>query len=486
MIKRLEQIMRCFQGIVPANVATCSKDGEPNISYVSHVHYVDSKHVALSCQFFNKTRRNVLENPSALVSLHDPVTFDAYKLRLRYCHSETEGPLFDQMSLRIEAIASHTGMKGIFKLIAADVFEVLSIEAIEGFLLPPTDDAADDPPPMTQRIVGEMAGLQLLSAQVNRAQDLEGLLDAVLAATRALFDVEHLMLLLTDETGARLFTVASRGYGESGVGAEVAIGEGLVGTVAEQRRPLKVAGVPYELRYGRAIRDRFRAVTRSEPGREIPLPGLPDVQSQLALPLVVQDRLVGVLALESRDPLHFDVWHEAFLEILGNQIALGIATLSGREERDDDAEPRSPRPRDPRISTPRLAAAARAALAEDPGANVAAGEEPAPRRTFTFYKNDDCVFVDGEYLIRNVPGRIFWKILTERQATGRREFSNRELRLDPSLGLPAVKDNLESRLILLRRRLEQKCPDVRLVPTKRGRFALELACPIDLVEKQSA
>lgn len=476
MIRRLEQIMRCFQGVVPANVATCSKDGEPNVSYVSHVHYVDSKHVALSCQFFNKTRRNVLENPSALVSLHDPVTFDAYRLRLRYRHSETEGPLFDQMSLRIEAIASHTGMKGIFKLIAADVFEVLSIEAIEGYLLPPSDEAADELPPMTQRIVGEMAGLQLLSAQVNRAQDLEGLLDAVLAATRALFDVEHLMLLLADETGGRLFTVASRGYGESGIGAEVAIGEGLVGTVAEQRRPLKVAGVPYELRYGRAIRERFRAVTRSEPGREIPLPGLPDVQSQLALPLVVQDRLVGVLALESRDPLHFDVWHEAFLEILGNQIALGIATLSAREERDDDPEPRSPRPRDARISTPRLAAAAKAALTE----------EPAATHTFTFYKNDDCVFADGEYLIRNVPGRIFWKILTERQATGRREFSNRELRLDPSLGLPAGKDNLESRLILLRRRLEQKCPDVRLVPTRRGRFALECACRVELVEKQSA
>ena len=471
MIKRLEQIMRCFQGVVPASVATCSKDGEPNLSYVSHVHYVDSRHVALSCQFFNKTRRNVLENPNAVVSLHDPVTFEAYRLRLRFRHAETEGPLFDQMSLRIEAIASHTGMKGVFKLIAADVFEVLSVEEEEGYLLPPTGDTLDEPPPMTQRIVGEIAGLQVLSAQINRAQDLEGLLDAVLTATRMLFDVEHLMLLLTDETGARLFTVASRGYGESGVGAEVIIGEGLVGTVARERRPLRVAGVPYELRYGRAIRERFRVVTRSEPGREIPLPGLPDVQSQLALPLVVQDRLVGVLALESRDPLHFDVWHECFLDILGNQIALGIATLSARE--------------DPREETTQSLA---------PSPPLASSQPLAPSpvqpqgvlRTFTLYKNDDCVFVDGEYLIRNVPGKILWKILTEHQASQRREFSNRELRLDPGLGLPAVKDNLESRLILLRRRLEQKCPDVRLVSTRRGRFALELGCRLELVERQSA
>jgi hypothetical protein len=268
------------------------------------------------------------------------------------------------------------------------------------------------------------------------------------------------MVLLPEQPAGQLVAIASRGYGEQGVGAEVCPGAGVIGTAAAQRRMVRVAGFGQELRYGQAIRE--RVVASGEGGRlaaEIPLPGLADAQAQLALPLLARDRLVAVLAVESRDPLQFDEWDESFLQVVGNQIAMGIERMQAADEEPETIPASRPR---------------------------GAGAVARRTRTFVYYRNDDCVFVDGGYLIRNVPGKILWKVLLLHAREGRTEFTNRELRLDPSLGLPAVKDNLESRLILLRKRLQQKCPDVRLVPVRRGRFALELECRPELVEKASA
>ncbi len=467
---RLADLAPCFQGIIPSIIATSGRDGEPNVTYLSQVYHVDDRHVALSCQFFNKTKRNIAENPFAAVILHHPVSFEAWRLKLRFMRSELEGPLFEKMALRIQVIASHTGMAGVFRLLSADIYEVLSVEPVPGFLLPPDpvlDAASGEMPsgPLT-----ELRGVQMISERITRADDLDSLLTGTMEALDELLGFSHAMVFLLEPSGDRLVAITNRGYGTRGIGGEVPLGEGLIGTVAEHRRMVRVAGVGSEIRYGQAIRG--RVVECGESGRlsaEIPLPGLPDAQAQLGLPLLAGDRLLGVLAVESRDPLCFDDWDEAFLQILANQIAMGIDHMQATGEESEGG--------------PHEAGAAAAAERKTKRSRT----PPAPRRTrnFLYYINDDCIFVDGEYLIRNVPAKILWKILGLNQREGRTEFTNRELRLDPALGLPPIKDNLESRLILLRKRLAEKCPDVRLVSRRRGCFALELDTGFELAERKT-
>ncbi len=122
-----DEIKPAMQGIFPAVIVTCSLDGEPNTTVISQVAYVDADHVALSFQFFNKTIRNVRENPHAFVVVVHPETFEEWQLEIQYDHSEEEGPIFDEMDMKIEAIASMTGMSGIFKLKAADIYKVESV-----------------------------------------------------------------------------------------------------------------------------------------------------------------------------------------------------------------------------------------------------------------------------------------------------------------------------------------------------------------------
>lgn len=453
----LETLDRCFHGIIPGVIATSDREGVPNVSYISQIHYIDSRHVALSCQFFNKTRQNLDDNPRATVELYDPVTFEAYRLRLRFLRSETTGPLYEAMAVRIQAIATHSGMAGIFRLRSSDVFEVLTLEKKHAFItVPPETTVPREHYPLPEGPLTEMRGLQLVSDRVRRAANLDELLNGSLAALDEVFGFQHGMILMPDESGTKLSAVASHGYGDECIGAEVRRGEGLIGAVAEARRLVRISSVSSDLGYGRAIREQYE----QRGGRatdEIPLPGLADAKSQMAIPLIVQDRLIGVLALECVDTLTFAQWHEAFLQVLANQIASGIERMA---DCDDDAD--------------------------DAVASAPSRPASVTKHSFCYYRNDDCVFVDGEYLIRNVPGKILWKILRAHRDERRTEFSNRELRLDPSLGLPAYKDNLESRLILLRKRLEQKCPGVRIVPTRRGRFALAVDCELDLVERATA
>ena len=461
---RLESLASCFQGLIPATLFTCSREGVPNAAFLSHVEYVDANHVALSFQFFNKSKANVSENPHALVRLIDPDTSQGWTLRLRYVRSETSGPVFERMALRIEAIASYSGLKGIFKLLAADIYQVLAVEPVEDE--PPRNAPEGSGRARTADAVFTMQAMQALAERIHRADSLERLLDSILEGLEESFGFTHSMIFIPAAEPGVLVTIASRGYPESGVGAEVAVGEGISGVVAEARKPIRISGLMRQMLYAYAVHKRASEQGLCPLERRIALPGLAAPDSQLGVPLLNRGELIGVLCIESDMPYRFHEEDKTSIELLGSYLAIAIHSMLLQERSESLVD---------------TAAAPATQVAErqvPPRARV-----KARVREVAYYCADECILVDGEYVIRSLPAKILWKLLNTRQAEGRTEFTNRELRLDKSLNLPEWKDNLESRLLLLRRRLEQKCPDLRIIPKGRGRFALELASDLVLLQK---
>jgi len=119
-----------MQGMVPSAIVTCNLEGLPNCTYISQVYYVDDNHVALSHQFFNKTIRNISENPFASISIISPDDFAMWKMDAEYERAETEGNVFEEMATQLEAIASMTGMSDVFKLQSARIFKITAVDKI--------------------------------------------------------------------------------------------------------------------------------------------------------------------------------------------------------------------------------------------------------------------------------------------------------------------------------------------------------------------
>ncbi len=126
----LAEIAACFEGVIPAEIATASADGVPNVTHLSRVHMIDDERVALSNQFFSKTTKNLAENPRACVVVVDPTTYSSYRMMLVYERTERRGPVFERLRRDVDAIAALTGMAGIFKLRSADIYRVVELEPV--------------------------------------------------------------------------------------------------------------------------------------------------------------------------------------------------------------------------------------------------------------------------------------------------------------------------------------------------------------------
>jgi len=440
----LDTLRDCLEGAIPAIIATCGADGMPNVSYVSQVHYVDAGHVALSFQFFNKTRRNVLENPGVTLLLTHPGTGAIYQMQAQYLRTETAGPLFESMRAKLAGIASHTGMTGVFRLRGSDVYRAGSIVRIPG---------GERNAPLPRRNL--LAAVRQACQGMPGAADLESLFERSLEALSSGFDIRHAMILLADEPGTGLYAVASRGYERSGVGSEIRLGEGVIGMAARECTAIRINYSTTEYAYGRAMRDSLSPGDRQDVvSTEIPFPGLPQPGSQLAVPIAGPGRLLGVLYVEDPEPGRFSWDHEDALVAFAGQLGTCMQLLKATAESSEEVRAARTRQLNP------------------------SGKPLTVRR----YAANDSVFLGEDYLIKGVAGAIFWKLVVDYVRAGRTEFTNRELRLDPSIRLPEVSENLEARLILLERRLAERGDNVRIEKTGRGRFRLVVRRPLELAE----
>ena len=86
---------------------------------------------------------------------------------------------------------------------------------------------------------GTAPRLAELSARLSRCPDLDTLVGAALDGLAALFGYEHSLLLLLDEDGQRLYTIASHGYAVAGIGSEVRVGEGVGIAVRQEDNALR-------------------------------------------------------------------------------------------------------------------------------------------------------------------------------------------------------------------------------------------------------
>ena len=125
-----EEMLSALQGVFPAALSTTDTNGIPNVSYITQVFYVDNTHVAISNQFFNKSMRNIKDTGLATVNVIIPDTLKSFYLYMKHKETQTEGELYDNMAMQLEAIASMTGMQDVFHLHAAEIFEVLEVVKI--------------------------------------------------------------------------------------------------------------------------------------------------------------------------------------------------------------------------------------------------------------------------------------------------------------------------------------------------------------------
>jgi sigma-B regulation protein RsbU (phosphoserine phosphatase) len=139
---------------------------------------------------------------------------------------------------------------------------------------------------------------------VNTTLDLETTLKRVAELVRKVIDYEIFAILLLNEQRQELYVRFHVGYPDDLADRlRIKVGEGVTGRAALTRQPVLVADATKEDFYLEAV---------------------PNVHSELAIPLIVKNKVIGVIDIEARETNYFTEEHKRLLTLIGSRMAVGI------------------------------------------------------------------------------------------------------------------------------------------------------------------
>jgi sigma-B regulation protein RsbU (phosphoserine phosphatase) len=149
-----------------------------------------------------------------------------------------------------------------------------------------------------------LALLNNISRELTSILDVDQLLARIGELLRRLIDYQMFSILLLDASGARLEHRFSLRFGESvNIKHDIPLGKGLVGYAASHREAVLVPDVSQDPRY---------------------IPANPETRSELCLPLIYKDKVIGVLDLEHTRRGFFTETHVKTMTTLAAQLAIAI------------------------------------------------------------------------------------------------------------------------------------------------------------------
>jgi phosphoserine phosphatase RsbU/P len=163
--------------------------------------------------------------------------------------------------------------------------------------------------PVETKIVPEvpesiLGTLSEIAEEINASLNLDKVLTRTAALVRRLIDYEIFGVLLLDRDAQTLSYRFLAGHDRELVDEwRIPVGQGITGTAAATQEPVRVADVRNDPRYINAIET---------------------VRSELAVPLLFQNRVVGVLDIQSQKLDYFTHEQEEILVLLASRLAVAI------------------------------------------------------------------------------------------------------------------------------------------------------------------